>query len=325
MSTAPRQRRSSGPFRGQERSSAFRRVSHGLYRPATDQPPFDELLLDLAAWLLVLPDGAAFTHLTGALLRGWDVPTLPDRLPVFVAVRGDVPRPRRPGLVCARLVGDQTREVRHGLPVDPAAEILLRAARDLGVLDLVVLVDAALRAGDLSADAMRAILDSRRPGVRALRDAWALRDPLAQSAGETVLRTFHHAAKVPVASQVVLHGEGGAVVAQVDLLVTGTRHVHEYDGAHHRDGLQHRIDLRRQRALLRAGFQPRGFTLDDLLNHPAAVMQELDRALGRRHDVRRVASWRRLVGQSLYSAAGRTRLVNRWQRRMGTFSWGPGP
>ena len=108
---------------------------------------------------------------------------------------------------------------------------------------------------------------------------------------------FHDAMEVPVAPQAVLRDEAGNVVAHADLLVIGTRRVHEYDGAHHRAKSQQRIDLRRNRGLAQWGFDRRGFALDDLLNHAAVVMHELDRELGRAHSRSRLERWRTWVGR----------------------------
>ncbi|MDP2775574.1 MAG: hypothetical protein Q8O61_18625, partial [Nocardioides sp.] len=266
--------------------------------------------------------GAVFTHLTGALLRGWTLPTLPDQVPVFAAVRKGQSRPRRPGLLCSRLGSDLHPELRQGLPVESSEEILLRAARDLGVLDLVTLIDSALHLDDIDIDRMEAILASRRPGVRKLRDAWQLADRKAESGGETVLRVCHVAMGVAVESQVDVFDEAGQHLGRVDLLLSGTRCVHEYDGEHHRTKEQQRTDLRRSRGLERA-YTRRGFTLDDLLNHPATMMHEIDRALGRGHRNSRLRRWRALVDNSMYSPACRERLLYRWQRATGVVDWRP--
>ncbi|CAB4725685.1 unannotated protein [freshwater metagenome] len=289
-------------------------------RTRDDTDEHTEFVRDLQGWLLVLPPGAAFTHVTGARLRGWKLPQLPEQVPIFAAIRGDISRPRRPGLICSRLVHPSTRGECHGLPVDSAEEILLRACRDLGVLDVVIMLDAARRAGDLDDRRMEELIATRRPGVRQLRRAYELSDALAESAGETVLRLFHRMCDVTVQPQVDLHDGSGAFLGRADLLVTGTHLVHEYDGAGHRDGGQHRSDLRRERALAGAGYDRRGFTLDDLLNKPTTVMHEIDRALDRRHDQRRIRRWRALVDDSLYAEAGRERVMNRW-RRQASIDW----
>jgi hypothetical protein len=98
--------------------------------------------------------------------------------------------------------------------------------------------------------------------------------------------------------------------------------VHEYDGAGHRGKAQHRADLRRDRRLLGASYIRRGFTMDDLVNHPAVAMHEIDRALARSHDPERLRRWRRMIQGSLYSEQGRARLLNRWRRQMGVVDWG---
>jgi hypothetical protein len=313
------------PIRGEIRARGFRRVSHGLFvidRPALSED--DEFLRDLRAWLLVLPEGAVFTHLTAARLLGWTLPHLPGPVPVFAAVHGGERRPRRAGLICSRLVtiaAGGAPGSAQGLPVDAAEEILLRAARDLGHLDLVVLLDSARALGHVDADAMAAVVSSGRPGTRALAAAYSASDPRSESSGETVLRIFHRVMGIEAVPQVDLLDEHGKLIGRADLLVTGTRYAHEYDGAGHRSPAQHRSDLRRDRALAQAGYVRRGYTLDDLLNHAAPVMHELDRALQRTHRPHRLRRWRAMVDHSTYSRAGQERLLNRWRRAMGVADW----
>jgi len=313
------------PIRGEVRFRGFRRVSHGLFLAERDGLNDEaEFLRDLAAWRLVLPVGAVFTHLTAARLLGWRLPSLAMPIPVFAAVHGVERRPRRPGLICSRLVesGDGAAPMTaRGLPVDHPEEVLLRAARDLGHLDLVVLLDSARSLGQIDAKRMAVILASRRPGTRALAAAYDASDPRSESPGETLLRVFHRVVDVHVVPQVELHDSAGAFIARADLLVRGTRDVHEYDGAGHRTQRQHRSDLRRERTLTQAGYVRRGFTLDDLLNHAAVVMHELDRALLRKHRPRRVHRWRTMVEESTYAECGRVRLLNRWRRAMGVNDW----
>lgn len=198
---------------------------------------------------------------------------------------------------------------------------MLRAARDLGLLDLSIMLESALRQGDIDRRRMEAVLASRRPGVALLRTAWRRASSKADSAGETLLGLFHDAIDVPVDPQVELFDERGNPLGVADFLVTGTCRVHEYDGEVHRQKVQHRRDLRRERAWAGTAYRRCGYTLDDLLNHPAVTMHEIDRALGRPHDPRRIGRWRRLVDNSLYSEIGRERLMNRWHRAMGVVDW----
>lgn len=311
------------PIRGERRYKGFRRVSHGLFLLERQNLSRDEeFRRDLRAWLAVLPDGAVFTHVTGAWLRGWAMPKLPEQVPVFAAVAGDPPRPRRPGLICSRLRRTSNRpEKCRGLPVDSTEEILLRCARDLGHLDLVIVVVSALRAGDVDRDAMRDILGSKRPGVIRLRAAWSDANAQLESPGEVLLYLFHRSIEVDVEPQVSVFDDKGSLLGVADLLVTGTRFIHEYDGAGHRDKIRHRADLRRDRGLAGTRYTRRGYTLDDLLNHSMTVMHEIDRALGRPHDHRRHDRWRTLIEGSLYSEVGRERVMNRWHRAMGFVDW----
>jgi hypothetical protein len=306
-------------IRGAIRLAGHRRVSHGLFlplRPGLSDK--EEFVRDLKAWQRVLPEGSVFTHVTGAKLRGWMLPNLPEQVPVFAATEGKSVRPQRSGLIFSRLVRSSCPDLRSGVPVDSAEEILLRAARDLGLLDLVILTDSARRAGEVDESQMQKVLETTRPGVRMLRQAWSMSDARSESAGETVLRLFHVAVDVPVEPQAVLRDEAGRVIGRADLLIVGTHDVQEYDGDDHRDKTQHRVDLRRERGLSGSAYRRRGYTLDDLLNYPITLMHELDRQLDRPHRMARVRQWQRLVNNSMYSVSGRERVLNRW-RRVNTF------
>ena len=310
------------PVRGEIRLVGLRRVSHGLgVRKRTDLDDEEEFRRDLRAYLLLLPPSAVFTHLTAARLLGWQLPRLPEQVPVFVAVDAADPRPRRSGLICSRLVRPREPWESFGLPLDRPEEVLLRAARDLGLLDLLVLLESALALGHVDRARMESLLASGRPGVRLLREAWRRATGRSESAGETVLQQFHVAMEIPFTPQADLTDGEGRLLGRADLLVTGTAFVHEYDGAHHRGGSQHASDLRRDRRLNDASYVRRGFVLDDLLNHPAVVMHELDQALGRSHDLRRLRTWKGLVANSMYSEVARDRIMNRWRRISGLVDW----
>jgi len=311
-------------IRGEVRLAGHRRVSHGLFLPLV--PGLDEqqqFLRELRAWQLVLPEDAAFTHVTAARLLGWQLPSLPnpEHVPVFAAVTGDGPRPRRPGLVCSRLVRPANSAYVQGVPLDAPEEVLLRMSRDFGVLDLTILMDSARRKGHLDPERVQTVAQSTRPGVRMFRLAWELSDARSQSGPETVLRIFHKAIDVPVEPQAVLTDPVGNVVGHADLLVVGTMDLSEYDGEVHRDKGRQRTDLRRERGLNASAYRRYGYTLDDLLNHPLTAMHEIDRRLGRKHQVSRIHRWQRLVDNSLYSPAGRERVLNRWRRSGGIIDW----
>ena len=67
--------RADAPIRGEMRRVGFRRVSHGLFLKVRDGlDDTEEFNRELTAWLMVLPEGAVFTHVTGAGLLGWRLP-----------------------------------------------------------------------------------------------------------------------------------------------------------------------------------------------------------------------------------------------------------
>jgi hypothetical protein len=271
-----------------------------------------ERLRDLTAWRLVLPPDAVFTHVTAAELYGWWLPQLPAEAPVFAATTAET-RPRRAGLICSRLGRVAQGVTRHGLPVDAPGAVLLRAARDLAVLDLVPMIDSALRLGDVSFAELEELAHSGLPGSRRLRAALASSDHRSESAWETILRMLHRVADVPVEPQVTIRDSQGGFVARADLVVVATGDLHEYDGAVHDAAAQRVKDLRRSRRLSEVGRVRRGFSASDLVTHPAVTMQELDRVLGRPHDPGRLHAWMTYLNESCLTATGRRRLQNRWR------------
>jgi hypothetical protein len=312
------------PIRGNIRAAGFRRVSHGLYLPTgVGGDAWHEHLRDLSAWHFVLPSDAVFTHITAAELCGWWLPKLPQFVPVFAATALGGNIPRRAGLVCSRLPRSSQTGIVSGLPVDSPYEILLRAARDLALIDLVVMLDSALRFGHVSPDLLDEYCQSGRPGSRRLRHAAALSDPRSESAWETMLRLFHEAVDIDVEPQYDVIDDAGRFAARVDLWVKGTPFVHEYDGDEHEKAPRRKADLRRARRLLDAGAERRGYVADDLLNHPRAMLQEMDRELGRPHHPARLRKWYAWLRESSYTVAGRRRLQNRWLKVNGKGTdWG---
>jgi hypothetical protein len=315
----------SEPFeviRGQVRRTGYRRVSHGVYVPILKSAGAGRVTLqNLAAWASLLPPDAVYTHITGSALRRWWLPRLPEFVPVFVAMPEKSPRPRRAGLVCSRLRRQTRAELIQGLPVESAAEILLRASRDLALFDLTILVSSALRDHGIDRDELARICASRRPGVRALRAASRWADARFESPYEVLLMFFHELAGVAVEPQVEVFDDAGHLVGRGDLRVVGTDDIHEFDGGWHGRPDQLAIDRRRDRRFASSPYTRRGFVSADLFVNPLTTLQELDRVVGRPHDPARLVPWRMHVAESTYSIAGRRRLQNRWLRLTGTNDW----
>jgi very-short-patch-repair endonuclease len=266
---------------------------------------------DLHAWQLVLPPTGRFTHLTAAAAHGWWLPPLPDALPVFAAVDRRSTRPVRSGLHVVRTdAGAAVREL-GGLRVDPPTEVLLACARDLGLLDLVMLVDSALHLAACSYDELAGVVATRRKGARLLGRALDHSDGRAESAWESILRMLHVSCDVAVEPQHELSSIEGELVARADLLLVGTRTIHEYDGDVHLSREQQQSDLARSRRLAAAGVVRRGYTSYDVLRRPVTVLRDADLALGREHDPGRIRPWYRWLEASLLTPAGRQRLLDR--------------
>ena len=293
----------SSVVRGRMRSNAWTRVSHGIYRAADGS--------DLAAWQLALPAGGRFTHLTAAGVLGWWLPPLPPRLPVVAAVPAASMRPARRGMRVVRADPAVPPCTRGGLRVDAAAEILLNCARDLSLLDLVLLIDGAQHRGDVSTDELVSIAAMRRRGNRAVREALPFADARSESAWETVLRVMHVACGAQVEPQRKLYSEDGDFIARCDLWVVGTRSIHEYDGGVHLARDQQQADLARARRLADGGWVRRGYTSRDLLRQPIGILRDIDRALGREHDPSRIRPWHSMLAESLFTRSGAQRLLTR--------------
>ncbi len=285
------------------------RVAHGIY---VDGAPSG--LDELRALSLILPARAAYTHLTAAQLLGWWRPGPVERVhPVFVASRKGDSVPQRSGIRVARLAEWPAARLVRGVRVVDAAEVMLAASRDLGVLDLVQLGDSALRLDHCSVDDLVTAASGRRAGSVQLRRVIPLLDRRSESPWESVLRVLHLAAGISVEPQKEFFDEHGRFVARADLWLTGTRRVHEFDGADHRTRDGHRRDLCRERGLIGIGVERCGYTPPEVLSGGRDIIASADRVLGRPWDSDRLARWNALVDDSLWGVGGRARVRRRWK------------
>ena len=131
----------------------------------------------------MLPRNAAFSHLTAAELRGWWLPA-PIPHPVFAAMSTSGAGPGRAGLLVCRHPKPVGINLVDGLRVTTPAETILAAARDLGVLDLVVMADSALRLEHCTLTDLKITARQHRRGGPLLRTVIPLLDPRSESAWE---------------------------------------------------------------------------------------------------------------------------------------------
>jgi hypothetical protein len=297
---------------GQVRRQGWHKVGFGLYR----RDECGRAEADLVAWQQILPESGCLTHLTGAVVHGLWLPPLPRDLPVFVSMASSESRPKRSELLVMRHTKPISSVWRDGLRVATVDECLLTCARDLSLLDLVVLGDSALHAGLTSPEVLSRSAARRRWGAVTLQNAIGWMDRRSESPWESLLRVFHRSCGIPVVPQHEVRHQG-RFVARGDLWIVGSRMLHEYDGAVHRDAETHRADLDRDRRLLAADWRRRGYTAADLLGRPERILAEADDTLGRRHRVERLDPWLRMVDESLFAAAGMERFVT----RLGRHKW----
>ena len=200
-----------------------------------------------------------------------------------------------------------------GIPLAAPVETLLACARHLGLLDMVVPVDAALHLESCSAEDLRSVAGQRRRGAPLLRRTLRYADPRSESPWESMLRMLHVACDVPVEPQYQVFDENGAFVARGDLWIKGTRTLQEYDGAEHRATVRHREDLRRERQIGNTSWTRRGYTSQEVLRQAVGILRDADLSLGRVHDPHRIRAWHTLLADSLFTARGTEALRCRWR------------
>jgi len=301
--------------RGHRRGVTWQNVTYGVHRSistpvSTDHPPVwaED---DLAGWQLLMTGVGCFTGLTALEVHGVPVPPIPDGCPVFMAMAKDDPRPMRAGVHTSRHVHPVGYDVVRGLRVAVVPEALTAAARWVGLVDLVALVDAALHHGLASLEELEVISTSRRPGSRRLRKALSLVDGRAESLWESLLRVLHVVCDIEVEPQWTLTDVNGVFVARADLWLVGTDALHEFDGDEHERAPRRVVDRRRDRRVDREGFVRRGYTAGDVIHRAVSVLEDADRSLGRVHDPGRVRAWHRLLQESLFTPAGRHAFLQR--------------
>jgi very-short-patch-repair endonuclease len=162
----------------------------------------------------------------------------------------------------------------------------LRTVRDLGSgrdpVECVVAIDMAVRVGIIKMrDLVRHIeTHPGEKGIKRLRLATALAEPRSESPMETRLRMALVRSGLPRPTvQADLHDRSGRFLGRADLYYPDRRLVVEYDGENHRERLV--PDMRRQNALLNAGYHVLRFTAADLRT-PASVVAQVGHALAHR-------------------------------------------
>jgi very-short-patch-repair endonuclease len=204
-------------------------------------------------------------------------------------------------------------ELISGIRLTTAAETLLAASRDLGVLDLVLMGDSALRLGHCTLEELVETAAQRRRGGPMLRRVIGILDRRSESPWESVMRVLHRAADIPVEPQYEVVDQWGRFVARGDLWIVSTNRLHEFDGGVHRQPNAQSRDLTRDRLLIEAGWQRFGFTKGQVLNEGASIIASTDTLLGRTWDPARLHRWNALIADSMFGPRGRARALRNWR------------
>jgi hypothetical protein len=250
----------------QLQGATWTRVSTGFYvlsSLATDPTSL------LVAVRRRLPRAAVFAGRTAGWLHGLDLPPCE---PVEVIVPRATGVAARAGIRVHRSLTLEGRDVviRRGLRTTTIRRTLSDLATRLPVVEVVVLVDAAVRRGLVSLQELSALPRLAR--------AVDLAAPASESPMETRLRVGLVLAGLPRPEvQVELRDRSREFIARVDLYYPSHRLAIEYDGSNHRDRLVE--DNRRQNAILRAGYTLLRFTAPDVLRTPDATVAQVRAAL----------------------------------------------
>jgi len=231
-----------------------------------------DVRLKLLAIARRAPAEYAFSGLTAAWILGLE-PTLIE--PIEITIPRDLPIRSRVGARVRRAaLSEADVIIREGLRTTCA----LRTACDLGsrrdLVESVVAVDMALHGGVVTMAQLEsyAAANSGAKGIRRLRYAVKWAEPLSASPMESRLRMELVRARLPrPVVQAELFDASGGFLGRADLYYPDRRLAIEYDGANHRDRLE--ADMRRQNAILAAGFHLLRFTASDLRQRGSAAAQ----------------------------------------------------
>ncbi len=245
------------------RSSAWRRVLHGVYADAALP---DSHGLRIRAARMLAPPSAVFSGRSAAYLLGArnlvDVDT-----PVEVAAPADARFGPVRGMRIRKLeVPPADLSAPGGFRCTTGLRTALDLARAESLHDSVPALDVLLAAEIVGLDELRraaADLAGVR-GARIAREAVALADPRAESPPESRLRVVLARAGLPAVPQFVVHDVAGRFVARVDLAYPELCLAIEYDGAWHAETGQFARDRQRLNRLVAAGWVVLHVTAADL-------------------------------------------------------------
>jgi hypothetical protein len=255
------------------------RLSRDTYLP---RAMADNVGARIAAVLMTAPDGAVVSHQTAASMWEIAVPLLRDDGPIHLTVStGSAVRARSDRSIHRSPLTPEETTALDGFPITTPA----RTWRDLAaVLErpaLLAVTDQLLGRRCTSEDLQRQLeLRPSGRGAARARDVLPLGDRRAESPMESWTRWLVHEAGLPMPDlQRDLHDENGWFIGRADFVWEDQKVLVEFDGDHHRDRKTFVDDVRRQNALIAAGWTILRFTSADVLGRPAYVVATIRAAL----------------------------------------------
>lgn len=231
---------------------------------------------------------------SAAALYGWWLPRVADTA-IDISVAPDH-LIERAGVRCHRRGLDPT-DVRDldGIALTSPVRTILDLAGQLPLIDLVVVMDAALHMRTCELDELVARAQDRgMRGITRYRRALDLCNGLSESAPETMMRLVIVLSGLPAPTpQFKVYNEHGIFVARTDLRAHGVRAAFEYDGGGHDEPVIHARDVKRWRDLRRAGYEVFPYTASELFRTPQQIVVDYQRVLGLPIDASATQGWLR--------------------------------
>lgn len=258
------------------RGSRFRRIFRGVY---VDTRVKDHPLIRAEAALLVHPSSAYASHFTAARVYGVPVPPHPFE---HVTVRDEGDRSQRAGLKChISRAGDRVTSV-QGVRISSPSSMFVELAAVLGLVDVVVVGDALVRLGLVTADQLvEFCARSQDRQARAARRAAGYVRERVDSAMESRLRMLIVLCGLPEPEvNREVRDEHGNVIMRFDLCYADCRLIVEYDGRQHADRAKQWLhDVKRREKLDQASWQIIIVTSEGIYQKPGETIERVLRAL----------------------------------------------
>lgn len=255
------------------------RLSRDTYLP---REMADNLGARVTAVLMTAPDAAVLSHQTAASLWDLAIPMLRDDGQVHLTVStGSAVRARSDRAIHRSPLTPEEVTALDGFPITTPA----RTWRDLAaVLErpaLLAVTDQLLKEKGARDDLDRQLrLRPSGRGSARCRDVLPLGDHRAGSPLESWTRWLMYEAGLPMPDlQGEIHDAEGWFVGRADFVWWAQKVLVEFDGDHHRDRTTWVSDVRRQNALVAAGWTILRFTSADVLGRPAYVIAAIRAAL----------------------------------------------